>query len=64
VTGGWRKLHNEGVRDLHYSPSKIRIVKSKKMRCGACGLNEGEQERTEVTVRTARRKEATKTSKT
>jgi hypothetical protein len=32
VTGGWRKLHNEGLRDLYSSPSIIRMIKSRKMR--------------------------------
>jgi hypothetical protein len=32
VTGEWRKLHNEEFRDLYYSPSIIRIMKSRKMR--------------------------------
>jgi hypothetical protein len=32
VTGGWRKLHNEELRDLYYSPSIIRIIKSKSIR--------------------------------
>jgi hypothetical protein len=27
VTGGWRKLHNEELRDLYYSQSMIRIIK-------------------------------------
>jgi hypothetical protein len=29
VTGVWRKLHNEEVRDLYSSPSIIRIIKSR-----------------------------------
>jgi hypothetical protein len=32
VTGGWRKLHNEGLADLYSSPSIIRIIKSRRMR--------------------------------
>jgi hypothetical protein len=32
MTGEWRKLHNEELRDLYFSPSIIRIIKSKKRR--------------------------------
>jgi hypothetical protein len=32
VTGEWRKLHNEELRDLYSSPSIIRILKLKRMR--------------------------------
>jgi hypothetical protein len=32
VTGGWRKLHNEELRDLYSSPSIIRIIKSRRVR--------------------------------
>jgi hypothetical protein len=30
VKGGWRKLHNEELRDLYSSPSIIRIMKLKR----------------------------------
>jgi hypothetical protein len=29
VTGEWRKLHNEKLRDLYSSPSIIRIIESR-----------------------------------
>jgi len=32
VTGEWRKLHNEGLRDLYSLPSIVRMVKSRRMR--------------------------------
>jgi hypothetical protein len=32
VTGGWRKLHNKELRNLYSPPSKIRIIKSRRMR--------------------------------
>jgi hypothetical protein len=34
VTGGWRKLHNEELRDLYSSPSIMKIMKSQRMRWG------------------------------
>jgi hypothetical protein len=33
MTGGWRKLHNEELRDLYSSLSIIRIVKPRRMIC-------------------------------
>jgi hypothetical protein len=32
VTGGWRKLHNEELHNLYSSISRIRIIKSRRMR--------------------------------
>jgi hypothetical protein len=31
VTGGWRKLHNEELRDLYTSSIKIRMIKTRRM---------------------------------
>jgi hypothetical protein len=31
VTGEWRKLHKEEIRDLYSSPSIIRIIKLRRM---------------------------------
>jgi hypothetical protein len=30
--GGWRKLHTEELNNLYSSPSKIRMIKSRRMR--------------------------------
>jgi hypothetical protein len=43
VTGGWRKLHNEELRDLYSSPSIIKIIKSKRMRWAGHAARMGEK---------------------
>jgi hypothetical protein len=32
VTGGWRKLRNEELHNLYFSPNIIRMMKSRRMR--------------------------------
>jgi hypothetical protein len=32
VSGGWREMHNEELHDLYSSLSKIRTIKSRRMR--------------------------------
>jgi hypothetical protein len=57
VTGGCRKLHNEELHNLSFSPSIIRMIKSWTMRWG-------EEEYIEDIGEKARRKEITRKIKT
>jgi hypothetical protein len=45
VTRGWRKLHNQELRDLYSSLSIIRIVKLRRMRWAGHVARMGEEER-------------------
>jgi hypothetical protein len=43
VTGGWRKLHNAELHNLYSSPSIIRAIKSRRMRCAGHAARMGER---------------------
>jgi hypothetical protein len=43
VTGEWKKLHNEELRELYSSPSIIRIIKSRRMRLAGHVARMGEK---------------------
>jgi hypothetical protein len=43
VTGGWRKLHNEELRDLYSLPSIFRIIKSRRIRWAGHVVRMGEK---------------------
>jgi hypothetical protein len=34
VMGEWRKLHNDELNDLYFSPTNVRAIKSRSLRWG------------------------------
>ena len=32
VTGGWRKLHNEGLHDFYFLSNIVRVIRSRSVR--------------------------------
>jgi hypothetical protein len=43
VNGDWRKLHKKELRDLYSSPSIIKIMKSRRIRCAGLVARMGEK---------------------
>jgi hypothetical protein len=65
VTGGWRKLHNEEFHSFYSSPSIIRMIKSRRMRCSVHVARMGGEEECVWNIGgKARRKEFTRKTKT
>jgi hypothetical protein len=60
VTGGWKKLHNEELHNLFSSPSKIRMIKSRRMKYVGHVARKGEDEYIEHFGGKTRRKDVTR----
>jgi hypothetical protein len=64
VTGEWRKLHNEEPPALYWSPSIIRILKSRRMRWAGHVARIGKKEHVQVIGGNTRGKKTTRKTKT
>ena len=43
VTGEWKRLHDEELNDLYYSPNIVRVIKSRRMRWAGHVARMGEE---------------------
>src|SRR5215472_3935953 len=43
VTGDWRRLHNEEINVLYFSPNMVRVIKSRRMRWAGHVARMGEE---------------------
>jgi hypothetical protein len=44
LTGEWRKRHNEKLHDLYFSPTIVRVIKSRRMRWAGYAGRMGREE--------------------